>query len=237
MTQSRWAERDAQGRTLVREHGSLATVEVSATTECAGFQVSGSGTLAHGGRGYDGQSSRGAPLQTTSQIDDRHWAVEVMRPVNDRTALGARLGYREIHRDIADAGPVLGYPEVFRFWQAGLIARHELWATPAWRLAVSGEWGGGPAGRLDLRLPTADPARIRLGASRYAAASLALRSAGADSGAPGWRWQVALNYRHERLEAGEPAALFRNGVLVGGAVQPATRINSLRVVAGARYRF
>lgn len=234
---SRWVERSAQGATLVRESGNLSTWGVQVSTLCDGWALTGSGSFANGTRGYEGLSSRGAPLTTSSNIHDLAWSALAMRAVDERTSWGARVSYREIRRHIANAGAVLGYPETFHIWQAGLRAQHQLWASPEWQLQVHGEVGGGPGGRLDLQLPSADPVQLKLGHSTYVQLGVIAKSTSTDDTAPGWGWQARLRYRADRVQAGPASALFRNGVLVGGATQPATHILGLALDASLSYRF
>ena len=54
---------------------------------------------------------------------------------------------------------------------------------------------------------------------------------------PGWSWQLGVAYRHERIGAGNPRTLVRNGLPVGSALQPRIVQRHLGASAGATYRF
>lgn len=228
---SRWQEQDAQGRTLVRERGNLPTLEMRATTACEGWTLAGRAALASGRRGYDGVDSRGAALHTHSDLHDLQLSIDLLRTVAPDTAVGLRLVQREIRRDIRGTGTVLGYPERFRYAQLALGAQHRWRLTPSLQLGVTAWLGGGPGGHMDLRLPTADAARLSLGASRTAQATLRLGNTPAADAADRWQWGAELGWRHERLRAGPVTTLVRNGVPVGGAAQPATKLSQLSLQA------
>lgn len=234
---SRWHEQDAQGRTLVRERGHLPTMELRATTVCDGWTLAGRAALASGRRGYDGVDSRGAALHTHSELQDVHLTIDLLRAVTPDTAVGLRLGQREIRRDIRGTGTVLGYPERFRYAQLALGAQHRWRLTPSLQLGMEAWLGGGPGGHMDLQLPTADAARLTLGTSRTAQATLRLESASNADETARWHWGAELGWRHERLRAGPVTTLVRNGVPVGGAAQPATRLSQLSLQATLRRQF
>lgn len=234
---SRWHEQDAQGRTLVRERGQLPTLGLQASTTCGAWTFAGHAALTGGQRGYDGVDSRGAALHTHSDLHDLHLTMDLLRAITPDAAVGVRLGHREIRRDIRGTGSVLGYPERFRYAQVALGARHVWRLTPALQLGVSGWLGGGPGGHMDLRLPTADAARLTLGASRYAQATLRLENTPGADAPPQWHWGVELDWRHERLRGGPVTTLVRNGAPVGGAAQPATRLSQLSLQATLRRPF
>ena len=149
-------------------------------------------------RAYAGHSTTGQPIATTSALRQQQLQGELWRSLEAGPAtgwaVGARLAWRHDRRDLADAGPVPGYPERLTQAAAGVGLR---WSggdglgaplghgpsamdgpgatgAPAhpgqglrFRLAA---WAGAaPGGRLALRLPGADPLTLPLGGHRWAA--------------------------------------------------------------------
>lgn len=231
LTRSQWDETSAQGRTLVRERGTLKSAGITADGACARWPWRLALTRSTGARAYDGVTSTNFPLQTSSSISITDVAAQVWTPALARWSGGLRVNHRQLDRDIASVGLVRGYPERFGYWQAAAGIRHETALGEA--LVLTGEaWiGGGPAGTMTLRLPNADPARLTLGSSRLVEIALQLGSAA------GWSWHARLDYQWQAIAAGPVATLFRNGVPVGGAAQPATRQQALGVGAAVQYRF
>lgn len=234
---SQWEEFNAQGRSLLREQGTLKTAGLQLAGRCRTVDWAAHWTLGRGDRDYDGMTNTGAPFQTHSRLQAQQLALQGWLPVHAGWALGAQLGYRHIQRDIAGQGSVLGYPERFGYWQAALGARYQVALGAQLQLAVSGWAGGGPGGRVRVDLPRADPVTLPLGSSRLLALGVELGSPTAALVQPGWSWQLGAAYRHERIGAGGARTLVRNGLPVGSALQPRIVQRHLGASAGATYRF
>lgn len=234
---SQWQEFNAEGRSLLREQGTLRTVGLRLAGQCQGLDWSAHWNLSRGERDYDGLTSTYMPLQTHSHLQAQQLALQTWLPVQNQWALGAQLGYRRIARDIASQGNVLGYPERLGYWQAALGARYQTALGERVQLTVSGWAGGGPGGRVRVDLPRADTVTLPLGASRMLALGVELGSPNAALAQPGWSWQLGLAYRHERINAGEPRTLVRNGLMVGSALQPSIVQRHWGSNAGVTYRF
>ena len=234
---SQWQEFNAQGTSLLREQGTLQTAGLQLAGQCRTLDWSAHWTLSRGERDYDGMTSTRVPLQTHSRLHMQRLALQAWLPVHSNWSLGAQWGYRHIQRDIASQGNVLGYPERFGYWQAALGARYQVAVSEQVQLAVSGWAGGGPGGRVRVDLPRADPVTLPLGASRLWALGVELGSPAATVAQSGWSWQLGLAYRHERIAAGEPRTLVRNGLPVSSALQPRIVQRHLGGSAGVTYRF
>lgn len=232
---SRWEEFDAQGKSLVRERGSVKVAGLQASWNCSQVDWSAQWTRSQGQRDYDGVTNTQQPLQTQSQLRAQALTFAGWLPVGSGWAVGSQLGYRQIQRDIASTGSVLGYPERFDDLQAALGARYQTALGDRLRLTASGWLGGGPGGRVRVDLPRAEPVTLQLGSSRLLALSLELESGA--SAQPGWSWRAGVSYRHEQTGAGPPEVTTRNGVPVGVAFQPRFVQRHLGSTAALAYRF
>ncbi len=243
---SRWHETGAQGETLVRERGSLRAAALSVQGQDCGWRALGpwSATLAtaSGARDYDGQTSGGHALQTRSDLRQTGLVLQALPWGDERWRLGARLRWQRVERDIRSTATAAGYPERFDTAQAALVGRisggwNAAALQPLQRLQPL-QWdlqlalGGGPGGRMRLQLPGLDPATLRLGSSRLWQIEARLHG----PLAPAWRWQLALQAGSERAAAGPAGALTRNGQIVGGAQQPATRQQALGLSLGLAWQ-
>lgn len=232
---SQWEEFDAQGKSLVRERGTLQVAGMQASGRCGTVDWSAQGSRSQGQRDYNGVTNTQAPLQTQSRLRAQALEVAAWLPVNSGWAVGAQLGYRQIRRDIASAGNALGYPERFDALQAALGVRYQAALGERVRLSASGWLGGGPGGRVKVDLPRADPVILPLGSSRLMALGLELD--GGASAQPGWSWRAGVLYRREQTGAGDAQAITRNGVTVGAALQPRFVQRHLGTTAVLAYRF
>jgi hypothetical protein len=235
---SRWQEFDAQGASLVQEQGDLqggglvlVGLGLGAEWRAEWLQVSGH-------RDYQGVSSAGAPIHTTSQVQRQTASLAGWVPLAGHWSAGARLGVRRLDRDIASVGAVRGYPERFEDWQVSAGAGYALLRGPASTLSATAWLGAGPGGRSTLQLPQADPTTLRLGSSRLLELGLTWQGdLAAATGVPGWQWWVQGLYRQERFGAGPATVVLRNGVIVGAAAQPETRQTTGALRAGLLYAF
>lgn len=234
---SHWEEFDAQGRSLVRERGTLRRTALSLDLPCGPRTWSAQLGWSRGTRDYDGVSNTGLPLASSSRIATTDLALQGLQALDHGWSAGLRLNHRRQRRVIADSGAVLGYPERLTYWQAGLGLRHERALTPALTLSATAWAGGGPGGQLSVQLPRTDPARLKLGRSRFVELGLQIGSAPPPSPAPGWSWQAGWHYLWERLDAGPAQALTRNGIPVGGAAQPRTEQRRQGLDLTLQYRF
>lgn len=232
---SQWQEFNAQGQRLVDETGWLHGATLALAGDCTAWQWQAQWSHASGTRHYNGVSSVGAALQTRSQIQRNQLQLTGWLPMASTWALGTRLGWTQLDRDIASVGPVQGYPEHFRYADVAVGARFAVVEPNGTQWAVQAWLGGGPAGTLHLQLPRTDAANLRLGSSQKA--QLGLTWERPASVLQGLSWHAGAQLQFERMRAGPSQALTRNGLLVGAAAQPQTRQTSAGLDVGLLYRF
>lgn len=231
---SRWNEHDAEGRRLLREQGRLPAATLAVGGACGAWLAELSWRHAAGQRDYEGFSNRGAAVQTDSRLRLNEWTLTLQRPLLEGLKLGLRAQRQETRRELVSTGKVLGYPELHRHWVYGLgaLAEGAAWGESSWHFGV---WlGGGPGASVRIDLPTADPVRLKTGTLRQAELQ------GQWLSAPwglGWRTSLGLRWRAERIGAGEVATLWRQGVAVGGALQPRHELRSVGLEAGVLRSF
>lgn len=233
---SHWREVDAEGRTLVRERGTLQLAGLRLEGRCPNLDWSAQWTFSHGDRSYDGLTNTHAPFQSHSSLRVQRLSAQAWLPLHAGWSVGSQLLYGQIERDIAGSGNVLGYPERFRYLQALLGARYQTALNTHMRLAVSAWLGGGPGGHVRVDLPRFDTATLPLGSSRMLALAAELQG-GATSGQPGWSWHSSVSYQYEKTNAGDAKTLTRFGEPAGVARQPRFDQRHLSANLGATYRF
>ncbi|MCV2371161.1 hypothetical protein [Roseateles oligotrophus] len=231
---SQWTEHDAEGRRLLREHGQLPEATLTVGGACGSWSADLSWRHSAGRRDYQGLSNHGASVQTHSRLRINEWSLSVQRPLFDGLKLGMRMQHQQTRRELATTGAVLGYPEQHGHWiyALGLLSEGAAWGESRWRL---GAWlGGGPSGRVRIALPIADETTLRTGAMRQSELQLQWLSA---PWAEAWRASLGLRWREERVGAGAASTLWRQGVAVGGALQPRHDLRSAGVEAGVQRSF
>lgn len=219
-----WKERDEQGQTLLSESGALAGVAVALGLSCGPWRTELDAEHLRGTRAYAGRSSTGQPIGTTVQVRRRGLRLSALRALQlaPDWRLGLRIDLQHTARDLASVGLVQGYPEQHErtYLAAGLRGGGVLGAQGEWRWNVQAWLGGATGGRVELRLPVADPVRLRSGPGLMMELGAGLQHP-LDSS---WAAGLQLGWRAERIKAGPAAALWRQGQLVGAARQPATRL-------------
>lgn len=236
LERSRWEEFDAQGKSLLRERGTLTVSSLQASGRCSSIDWTAQWTHSHGMRDYDGVTSTQQPLQTQSRLRTQALTIAAWLPLEAAGwSVGSQLGYRQIQRDIANVGNVLGYPEQFEAVQAGLGMRYQAALGERVRFAAEGWLGADPGGRVSVDLPRADPVTLPLGKNHSLALSLQLE--GGEAVQPGWSWHAEVAYRRDQTSAGAARALVRNGAIVGVALQPRIIQQHLGSNVALTYRF
>lgn len=235
--QSRWYEYGAQGARLVKEDGRLWRTGIRAALSCATLEWSFDWLHNAGRRDYEGFTNTRVPVRTVTHIDADELSLAVLHPFTAGATAGLRLGLSDIDRTIESTGLAVGYPERFRYWSAAVGGRYTWALGEGLGAAVHGWVGGGPAGRLRVDLPGADPAELRLGSSRLLEMGIRIGSGSPRSRSGGWSWAAGLTFRDETMRAGEPQVLRVGSVPVGVAAQPRTTQRTLALFAIASFAF
>lgn len=229
---SRWRESSEDGHTLVRESGRLDALAAGLRGACQGLRWRLRASGEEGARRYDGRSTTGAALLSTSAIRGLSVEAQLLWPLatsagSDTWAAGASLGWRRLGRRLADAGAVRGYDE--RFTDVPLTADVSWQREPLAGLHLAAEvrLGAVMRPRMRLALPDIDAATLTLGR-----AWIAQIGVGADGALAGGRWQLRLQAAAEASGQGPSQALYRNGVPVAAALQPRTSRQSWTWFAG-----
>lgn len=228
LLRSDWDEFDALGRHLLRERGTLRESALGAAGKCGVWALRARLAQASGSRAYDGVSTVGEPISTTSRLRIDTFHIETTCCQATGWQAGARLGRRLTHRDIASAGPVLGYPERFKATLAEIGVRWQGPETVGHDLALQAWVGTGPRGRVSIDLPHVDPTTLDLGRSRSLAFGAEVGPA-PQSTRSRFGWQARLGWAVLETAAGPASALTRNGLVVGGAAQPRTRASEWKL--------
>jgi hypothetical protein len=234
---STWRETDAQGTGLVRERGTLRRVGLEASSACADNALTLRWTHSDGRRDYDGVSSTGFPVATVTRLSANRFELTALHRLDERVSVGAAISHASIHRSIESTPRAAGYPERFRYWTVAAGARYSRPLTDRTNVSISGWIGAGPAGRLWIDLPRADPTELRMGGNRSLEVQLQLASNPARSERGGWFWSAGLVYRAEILSASEAQAVFAGSSVVGLVTQPRTTQKSVGAFARAGLRF
>jgi hypothetical protein len=247
---SAWDEYLPDGKALLHERGWLggASAGVRAPLRRGEARLGALGVeFGHwqGTRDYDGATSLGTPVQTTVDVRRTTLAVRGELALVPSWSATAELQPNWLHRDLHGTANAQGYPEDWRW----TLARIGLQWRSANGPASSGEgddglgltahaaWGKALAPRVELRLPGRDTATLEPGTgSAWQAGARWGAALGAWSGAQ-WSAHAGLAWERITLPASEAVPLYANGVLVGAATQPRTRITSTQLTIGAQARW
>jgi hypothetical protein len=139
--------------------------------------------------------------------------AQVWRKLDEDWALGGRWLWRQTSRDLLSVGDVRGYVEryVQPSWALGM---QRTWRTADWGTWNARLWQGqGQQQRMQVTLPTMDPAVLPLGASRWWGAQLQWSVCRSHPDGGGWACNVTLDYQSERVARGAEVPVYRQGVL------------------------
>ena len=229
---SDWRELDLAERTLVHESGSLSGPELAFVWRCNNWGLGAQLSELAGSRRYDGQTSTGVPVSSRTALSQRQAQFQADLWLSDAWQVAGRLTQLSLWRDIASARGATGYPERFdwHLFSAGVV-----WHTaPGPSQFKVGAWVAMPlASSLTLQLPGRDPASLPLGDLRQFELQLGWRV----QLSPGWHAQLDAGYRRTDIAMGASQVITRNGVPVGVAHQPQTRLINRPIAVGVNYAY
>ena len=246
---SAWDEYGSDGKALLHERGWLrgASSGVRVAFRRGDVRLGALGLeLGHwqGTRDYDGTTSLGAPAQTVVDVRRTTLALRGEAALTSGWSATAELQPNWLHRNLHDTANAQGYPEDWR-WTLARIGLQ--WQHPSGQgsddegdgsgLSGHAAWGRALASHMELRLPGRDAATLKPGTgSAWQAGARWGASLGARSQAR-WMSYAAIDWERIALPSSEPVPVYANGVLVGAASQPRTRITSTQLTIGVQARW
>lgn len=246
---SAWDEYAPGSKALLHERGWLsgASAGVRVALRRGDVRLGALGLeLGHwqGTRDYDGTTSLGTPAQTVADVRRTTFALRGEAALAPAWSATAKLQPNWLHRNLRDTANAQGYPEDWR-WTLARIGLQ--WRSASGQASdkagdesgLSGHaaWGRVLAPRVELRLPGRDAATLEPGTgTAWQAGARWGATLGAWSQAQ-WSAHAAVDWERITLPASEPVPVYANGVLVGAASQPRTRITSTQLTIGVQARW
>jgi hypothetical protein len=230
--QSDWSEFDTSGRKLVHESGKLHGPELSFGLRCADWEFLALASQLDGSRMYDGQTSTGVPIISSSEVRQRKSYLQAGFNLADTWQMGGRLSSNTIWRELASAGGASGYAELY-YWTT--IALGTQWETGLGRNRFKlAAWFGRPVmSTMELTLPGRDQATLKLGSMNQAEFAAGWRT----PIHPSWYLEADVQYRRTAIGQGEDAVITRGGMPVAVAHQPQTLLVDVPVAVRIGYDF
>lgn len=214
-TGSAWSEQSDTGTALVRENGSLPGWVLSAEVRCDQWFLGADTAISNGRRNYDGQTSFGTPVTTTSAISDTWGRLKAGWSLNATVELVMDVSLQHTDRTIASTPQAAGYPESY---ERTLIRAGARWSIPSpvgtWTLSGAKALTGQQTMRLQL--PGKDPTTLQFGSPDQWELSLGWRKALSQN----LYMEASYRYIHTILGKSATALVTSNGLPVGAAYQP-----------------
>lgn len=232
---SQWREFSASGIPLVKETGTLLITRLDAFVQCSGVEWHIRLAQAQGQRRYQGMTNTQQSASTTTDLHDQSIQWDAFIPLNANWSGGLGIGHHSTHRNIHSTEQASGYPEKFSQWTglAGLRYSHPVGEASTLAATV---WAGRTfTGQVWLDVPSAEPTRLSLGGGRVFEASMTW--AQKKTVEHGWSRASTLIWRSTQTASGRASALVNNGRLVGSALQPQTKTQTLGLSATMKYAF
>lgn len=233
---SRWEEFSRTGKRLVAEHGRLYSKGLMLSAHCSAGELSLAWSESTGTRDYTGVSNTGQPATTVSDISQQKITGSVHVKAWENVNLGGRVVHSSFHRNLQSTNKAAGYPEHFRFNELAVGVRYKKPLGELWMLQADYWQGRISPGQSKVAIPSFTPTTLKLGAGRSREIGFSLGPQ-QHSNEQGWTWSAELLVRHEKIEEGEPQALYRGNRLVASAVQSEIRLRTNQLLAKVTYAF
>lgn len=134
----RMTEMDASGRQLVREHGWLPGVGLSATRRYQTWTFGLSGEIYGADLDYDGRLQNGVPFTTDTATTQGRIAAEVTRQLTENTTLVGGLEYDGWRRHVLGRDGIAGVRENYSSWRLLAGAASSAWHTSSTDFRLKG---------------------------------------------------------------------------------------------------
>jgi hypothetical protein len=224
-----WKEYSRSGTVVVREDGAVLSHGLRGWSSCETGRLVFELDYFGGQRDYDGATSRGATHRTLVQIEGLDLRIGQDFELS-LFGLGWRINASRFRREIESRGPVAGYPEHYtRFGLTGVV-RKSFYANHHFDLSAQARLGASWS-RLDVDLPFADPAELRIPVSTFYGVALdfTTKSLFEDRG---FKVFVRAELLVDRFRESHVATVFRDGFAVGAIRHPDSRLDSAFIGIG-----
>lgn len=236
LSQSHWQEQAPQGSRLLEERGVLPGLRLQLGPAQAVQRWTVRLDTQTGSRDYNGQSSRGTPVQTDTRLKSVSLGLTLRQPLTPALALTADLSPSWLQRELHGVTGAAGYTE---HWQWALAMVGLQWQAPfgGGQLSAQAEWGQPLLPRLRTQLPGLDPLTLR--PRPGSAARLGLHGQWPERAGEelGLVWHAGLNLQTLGFRASPVVAGTLGGVLRAAVSQPATWTWDLQGQLGASWHW
>jgi hypothetical protein len=235
LSQSQWQEQSAQGVRLLDERGLLPGLRLQVGPAASAAQTWSLHLEAQAGtRDYNGQSSRGRPVQTDVGVQALSLGLAVQQPLTPSLALTGDLSPTWLRRHLHGVAGAAGYTE---HWQWTLAMLGLQWQA-AWgpgQLRVQAELGLPLVPQLHVQLPGLDPLTLRPQPGTAARLGVHWQGPLGTGDVGGGVWHAGLCAQSLPFRASPVVAGTLGGVLRAAVSQPATQTWGLQWQLGASW--
>lgn len=229
---SKWQENLSGSSRHVYERAKLpiSAVELIRDTDknLVKFQLKASS----GKRGYEGWTSTGQPITSTSDVDIFDIQVEYQWKISPDLSWGFHVEHENFSRQLNGVSNVKGYIENYMGFSLLVGASKIIHFSDGNSLNLSVWYGGGEGHRMKLTLVPYDPSTVKLGSTRKMDVSATWKSPLIRNDQSKWDFIGQLAVTRTDTGQSEVGALRYQGRTAGTFIQPNTESSSWRVSVG-----
>ena len=229
---SKWQENLSGSSRHVYERANLPVVAIEINRNTANNNVKFRLNSSYGKSIYDGWTSTGQAIMSTSDIDMRGAQVEYQWKLSPNLAWGFRAEHELFSRQINDVAAIKGYLEEYTRSSLLIGGTKAIQFSGGNSLNLAFWFGGGEGHKMRLKLDPYEPATVKLGSTRKLDVSATLQAPLDRSDQSRWDFIGQLAFKRSETGQSEVGDLKNQGRSVGTFIQPSTEINGWQVTIG-----
>ncbi len=229
---SKWQENLSGSSRHVYERANLPVVTIEINRNTANDNVKLRLNSSHGKSNYDGWTSAGQAIISTSDVAMRSAKVEYQWKLSPDLSWGFRAEHELSSRQINGVGAIKGYLEEYTRSSLLVGGTKAIQFSGGNSLNLAAWYGGGEGHKMRLTLYPYEPATVKLGSTREMDVSATLQAPLDRNDQSKWDFISQLAFKRSETGQSEVGDLKHQGRSDGTFIQPSTERSGWLVTIG-----
>lgn len=229
---SKWQENLSGSSRHVYERANLPVVAIELNRNTANDNVNYRLNSSYGKSSYDGWTSTGQAIMSTSDLEMRGARVEYQWKLSPDLGWGFRVEYELFSRQINGVAAIKGYLEEYTRSSLLVGGTKAIQFTGGNSLNLAAWYGGGEGHKMRLTLDPYEPATVKLGSTRKMDVSATWQAPLDRNDQSKWDFICQLAFKRSETGQSEVGGLKNQGRSVGTFIQPSTESSGWQVTIG-----
>ena len=229
---SKWQENLSGSSRHVYERANLPVVAIELSRNTANGNVKFRLNSSSGKSSYDGWTSNGQAIMSSSDLEMRSAQVEYQWKLFPDLGWGFRAEYELFRRQINGVAAIKGYLEEYTRPSLLFGGTKEIQFSGGNSVNLAAWYGSGGGHKMRLTLDPYEPATVNLGSTRMMDVSVTWQVPIDRNDQSKWDFTGQLAFKRSETGQSEVGKLKNQGLSVGTFIQPSTESSGWRLTIG-----